>query len=167
VGGGDWSEDRLIPDLFRAFQAGKPVLIRKPGSIRPWQHVLESLSGYLTLAQKLYGDNGREFAEGWNFGPEDDDARPVSWIVERLAAEWGNGARWEIDESSNPHEANHLKLDISKARSRLGWRPIWTIDETLRRTAYWHRSRFSGADVRDACRKDIIDYSKLLEKTEK
>ncbi|RYY17500.1 MAG: CDP-glucose 4,6-dehydratase [Alphaproteobacteria bacterium] len=122
IGGGDWAVDRLIPDILRAVVAGEPVVIRNPHSIRPWQHVLEPLSGYLVLAQSLWTDPTGA-AEGWNFGPRDEDARPVQWIVEQLCELWGDGASWVRDERLQPHEANYLKLDISKARARLGWEP--------------------------------------------
>jgi CDP-glucose 4,6-dehydratase len=112
IGGGDWALDRLVPDILRAFERGEAVVIRNPQSIRPWQHVLEPLSGYLALAERLHQD-GAAWAEGWNFGPRDDDARPVQWIVETLATAWGGGATWRLDVGEQPHEANYLKLDIS------------------------------------------------------
>lgn len=117
IGGGDWALDRLIPDMLRAIGAGEPVMIRNPHAIRPWQHVLEPLSGYLTLAEKLYTE-GPVHAEGWNFGPYDTDAKPVEWIVERMTQEWGAGASWTLDGQDHPHEATYLKLDCSKARGR-------------------------------------------------
>ena len=122
IGGGDWASDRLIPDFLRALDAGATLKIRSPLSTRPWQHVLEPLSGYLTLAERLYTE-GMSFAEGWNFGPTDEDARPVSWLVERMA-EMREDVSWEYDETPQPHEANYLKLDSSKAHLRLGWQPL-------------------------------------------
>ncbi|MFN6935041.1 MAG: CDP-glucose 4,6-dehydratase, partial [Tsuneonella sp.] len=122
IGGGDWAADRLVPDILRAIVAGEPVMIRNPLATRPWQHVLEPLSGYLVLCQALW-TRGDAVAGGWNFGPRDDDARPVQWIVERMCALWGEGASWERDGTVQPHEANYLKLDISKAHSGLGWQP--------------------------------------------
>ena len=138
IGGGDWAEDRLIPDFMRAMDSGEMLKIRSPGSARPWQHVLEPLSGYLMLAERLYV-HGAEFAESWNFGPSDDDARPVSWIVERLA-EMRKDVHWQCDESQQPHEANYLKLDSSKARSRLHWLPHWRLHEALQKTLDWHQA---------------------------
>ena len=125
IGGGDWSLDRLIPDLLQAFAKNQPVVIRNPHATRPWQHVLEPLSGYLTLAERLYNE-GDAYAEGWNFGPVEDDARPVQWIVERMTQDWGQGASWQMDKGPHPHEAGYLKLDISKAKARLGWHPRWS-----------------------------------------
>jgi CDP-glucose 4,6-dehydratase len=158
VGGGDWATDRLIPDILRAFEGGAAVRIRNPLSTRPWQHVLEPLSGYLTLCQALW-DRGADVAEGWNFGPHDEDARPVQWIVERMVALWGDEARWERDADFHPHEARYLKLDISKAAERLRWGPCWHLDETLSRIVAWHRAWLDGGDMRAHCLAEIEDYS--------
>jgi CDP-glucose 4,6-dehydratase len=158
IGGGDWAEDRLIPDILRAFDAGTPVPIRNPVATRPWQHVLEPLSGYLVLAQALW-NGGREHAEGWNFGPRDEDAKPVQAIVERMADLWGEGAGWQVDKGSHPHEARYLKLDISKAHARLGWRPRWTLEVALGRIVTWHKAWRSNGDMRAHCLGDITDYS--------
>lgn len=158
IGGGDWAEDRLVPDILRAFERRQKVVIRNPASIRPWQHVLEPLSGYLTLAQRLWLDGGA-VAEGWNFGPADDDARPVKWIVERLAEVWGRGVGWELDTCDNPHEAHYLKLDISKAKVRLGWRPRWNLGEALEKITEWHQAWLDGADMRALCEQQISQYS--------
>jgi CDP-glucose 4,6-dehydratase len=147
IGGGDWAEDRLIPDMVRAIGAGRPVRIRSPHAIRPWQHVLEPLSGYLALAERLYTD-GPGFAEGFNFGPHDVDARPVQWIVERLCQSWGAGASWELDEAPQPHEAHYLKLDCSKARSRLDWQPRWQLGQTIDHIVAWHKAHAAGLDMR-------------------
>jgi len=117
IGGGDWAEDRLIPDILKAFENKQPVVIRNPLATRPWQHVLEPLRGYFMLAEQLYSDEKKQFAEGWNFGPIEDDAKPVQWIVERLVKHWGNGASWQLDGGEHPHEANYLKLDISKVKN--------------------------------------------------
>lgn len=157
IGGGDWAEDRLIPDMMRAITERRPVLIRNPNAIRPWQHVLEPLSGYLRLAQKLY-DNGERYAEGWNFGPSDQDARKVSWIVDHVTRLWGDGAAWENDGGQHPHEAHHLKLDCSKARARLGWQPRWTLQEALQRIVTWHRSYLQGDNVRNLSLRQIEDF---------
>jgi len=158
IGGGDWASDRLVPDILRAFERGEAVVIRNPNSTRPWQHVLEPLSGYLTLAQQLWS-RGAEFAEGWNFGPHDEDARPVHWIVERLVERWGEGARWQLDGGTHPHEAHYLKLDISKARARLGWQPRWRLGEALDRIVAWHQAWRAGADVRALCLEQIDQYT--------
>jgi CDP-glucose 4,6-dehydratase len=165
IGGGDWAVDRLVPDLLRAFERGVPAVIRNPNAVRPWQHVLEPLSGYLMLAQALW-HRGAAVAEGWNFGPRDDDARPVRWIVERLANAWGPGARWELETREQPHEAQMLKLDISKARQGLKWAPRWTLAEALDRIVAWHQAWRQHADVRGACLRDIGDYSRDMNRTE-
>ena len=157
VGGGDWAEDRLIPDILRAFESDAPVPIRNPLATRPWQHVLEPLSGYLTLAQALYL-HGTAYAEAWNFGPRDEDAQPVQWIVERMAERWGNSAAWTADPASHPHEARYLKLDISKAGERLRWHPRWNLGETLDRIVRWHRAWATGADMRQRCLVEIDEY---------
>lgn len=147
IGGGDWADDRLVPDILRAFEASQPVVIRNPHATRPWQHVLEPLSGYLTLAEHLYLD-GQAFAEGWNFGPQDDDVKPVHWIVEHLAKAWGNGASWQQEGGAHPHEASYLKLDISKAKARLGWQPRWPLETGLQATVNWHQNLLTGADMK-------------------
>ena len=147
IGGGDWALDRLLPDILRALQQRQPVLIRNPHAIRPWQHVLEPLSGYLGLAERLY-TRGQDEAEGWNFGPRDEDAQPVQWIVERLCEAWGDDASWTLQPGDHPHEASFLKLDISKARQRLGWTPRWSLETALTRIIEWHRDWLAGADMR-------------------
>ena len=164
IGGGDWAEDRLVPDILRAFAAGTKAEIRNPVSIRPWQHVLEPLSGYLVLAEQLWLE-GQAYAEGWNFGPHDADARQVSWIADALAREWGNDAVWGMDDRQHPHEATYLRLDISKARQRLGWRPRWSLEDALGRVVVWHRSWLAGDNVRALCLQQIDDYTRtsLLE----
>ncbi|MGZ6005385.1 MAG: CDP-glucose 4,6-dehydratase [Candidatus Saccharimonadales bacterium] len=159
IGGGDWAEDRLIPDIMRAITQGKPVNIRNPQSIRPWQHVLEPLSGYLMLAQKLY-EEGSVYAEGWNFGPNDEDAKPVQWIVERLTKFWGDGASWQLDGGDHPHEAHYLKLDCSKAKARLNWQSRWHLDETLGRIADWQKKYQQGADMKAVTLEQINLYLK-------
>jgi CDP-glucose 4,6-dehydratase len=157
VGGGDWAEDRLIPDILRAFGKSEPVPIRNPLATRPWQHVLEPLSGYLTLAEALW-NGGQTYAEGWNFGPRDEDARPVQWIVEHMVERWGEGAGWERDAGFHPHEARFLKLDISKARERLRWQPRWPLETTLEKIVDWHKAWMGGADMRAHCLREIADY---------
>lgn len=157
IGGGDWAIDRLVPDVLRALDAGNTVEIRNPHAIRPWQHVLEPLSGYLLLAQRLY-QHGQQDAEGWNFGPNDADARPVQWIVESLCKEWGADARWTLQPGEHPHEASFLKLDISKARQRLHWAPRWPLETALQRTVQWHRAWRQGDDMRTVCLRQISEY---------
>jgi len=158
IGGGDWAADRLVPDVMRAIAEGKPVQIRNPHAIRPWQYVLEPLSGYLMLAERLWNE-GANFAEAWNFGPDDEDAKPVSWIVDRLTQAWGEGASWAVDEGQHPHEAYHLKLDCSKARSRLGWKPRWRLGDALEAIVHWHRAHQGGKDMRDVTLQQIAIYN--------
>jgi CDP-glucose 4,6-dehydratase len=160
IGGGDWAEDRLIPDILAAFEKAQPVVIRNPNSTRPWQHVLEPLRGYLTLAEKLYSE-GAAFAEGWNFGPHSDDARPVEWIVKQLAQKWANGASWQIDEGDHPHEANYLKLDISKAAHQLDWHPAMRLDQALGLIVDWSREKRAVADMRAFTQAQIHAYQAL------
>jgi CDP-glucose 4,6-dehydratase len=159
IGGGDWADDRLIPDFLRATDAGNILEIRSPQSTRPWQHVLEPLSGYLLLAEKLYTD-GLSFAEGWNFGPADEDAQPVSWIIERLA-ETRNDVKWQFDESTQPHEANYLKLDSSKARTQLGWHPRWRLRDALEKTLLWHEAWRKAENMRSVTLEQIAAYQSI------
>jgi CDP-glucose 4,6-dehydratase len=163
IGGGDWAKDRLIPDIIAAFETGKPVLIRNPHATRPWQHVLEPLGGYLTLAEHLY-NAGPEYAEPWNFGPYEEDAKPVSWIVETMAELWGEGVRWEIEAGEHPHEASYLKLDISKVRSRLNWHPSLRLQDALERIIEWSQVRALNADMREYTLRQIQDYQLLIKK---
>lgn len=157
IGGGDWAADRLIPDILRAIFAGEAVRIRNPHAIRPWQHVLEPLSGYLMLAERLYSGEV-SFAEGWNFGPPDEDARSVEWIVSRICDSWGNGARFEIDTAGHPHEATYLKLDCSKAVAGLGWKPRWKLERSLDSIVAWARLYTAQADLRGECLRQIDEY---------
>jgi CDP-glucose 4,6-dehydratase len=157
IGGGDWAADRLVPDLFRALDTGTPLRVRAPGAIRPWQHVLEPLSGYLLLAEHLYL-GGSEFAEAWNFGPAEEDEQTVGWIVEQLASRLPELA-WERDPAPHPHEAHYLKLDSSKARSRLGWHPRWRLGTALHKTSDWHRAWKSGGDMREMTMMQIHEYA--------
>jgi CDP-glucose 4,6-dehydratase len=160
IGGGDWASDRLIPDLVRAFEQGEAPVIRSPNAIRPWQHVLEALHGYLMITERLLADDPR-FAEAWNFGPGDDDARPVSWIVERMGAAWGGTADPEPWRGQVPHEATLLKLDTSKARSILGWRPSLPLTEALGWIVEWHKAVGAGADAREITLAQIAKYRNL------
>jgi CDP-glucose 4,6-dehydratase len=158
IGGGDWAADRLIPDVLRSFEEAAPVAIRNPQAIRPWQHVLEPLSGYLTLTEALW-HSGQAYAEGWNFGPSDEDAWPVKQVVECMVQRWGEEARWELDGQGHPHEASLLKLDCSKARARLNWAPRWELGVALARTVEWHRDWLQNKDMRTASLQQIADYA--------
>lgn len=157
IGGGDWAQDRLVPDILRALENQEPVLIRNPGAIRPWQHVLEPLSGYLILAERLY-EHGQTDAEGWNFGPRDEDAQSVEWIVDLLCKSWGQGASWAVQPGDHPHEASYLKLDTSKARQRLRWMPRWSLQNALSRITDWHHAWLAGADMNSFCLEQITQY---------
>jgi CDP-glucose 4,6-dehydratase len=157
IGGGDWAEDRLIPDILRAVEKNSPVVIRNPMATRPWQHVLEPLSGYLVLAQHLW-EHGHKFAQGWNFGPRDEDARPVEWILNHMVEAWGEGASWNLDNDPQPHEARYLKLDISKAREHLRWAPTWNLETTLIHIVDWQRAWLRGEDMRTRCMEEINGY---------
>lgn len=158
IGGGDWAQDRLVPDTLRAFEENQSVTIRNPHATRPWQHVLEPLSGYLTLAERLYTD-GHSYAEAWNFGPKDDDARSVQWIVEHLVNSWGHGATWRLDGAVHPHEADYLKLDISKAKARLSWQPRWSLVTALAEIVAWHRGWLAHRDMKKLSLEQIQKYS--------
>ena len=158
IGGGDWADDRLIPDILKAFEKSESVVIRNPISTRPWQHVLEPLSGYLVLAQELF-ENGKEYAEGWNFGPKDEDCQPVNWILDKMVSNWGEGASWELDKNNNPHEAGFLKLDCSKAANRLKWQPKWSLQQTLKLIIEWHQVYVNKGDVKEQCLTEIKKYS--------
>jgi len=159
IGGGDWAEDRLVPDLMRSFARGDATVIRNPHAIRPWQHVLEALSGYLAVAEKLFlGEPG--FAEAWNFGPDSESERSVGWIADRMVAFWGEDARWELDPAAaaQPHEAGFLKLDSTKSRERLGWRPRWQIDDALKASVDWYRAYYKGGDARELTLGQLAAY---------
>jgi CDP-glucose 4,6-dehydratase len=161
IGGGDWTAFQLIPDLMRAFMAGKPCLIRSPLSYRPWQFVLEPLRGYLLIAERL-AEKGSEFASGWNFGPYEDDAKPVSWIADTLSAKWGRAAAWVQDTAINPTEARALKLDASKSAAYLDWHPVLRIEQTLSWIVEWYQAFESGADLRLMTLDQIRHYESLL-----
>jgi len=161
IGGGDWTQDQLIPDIMKAFISQRPVRIRNPHAVRPWQFVLEPLAGYLSLAERLWS-HGVEFAEGWNFGPyEGDDAKPVAWMVENISRLWGNSARWELDTGTHPYEAHMLKLDISKARSRLGWSPKLRLASALEWVVEWYKAYQEGKDLRAITDAQIARYENL------
>ncbi len=162
IGGGDWSDNRLVPDLIRGFRSREPVLIRRPDAIRPWQHVLEPIRGYIQLAERLLTHEAR-YATAYNFGPADDDARSVRWIAERMSALWGEmvHAAWVIDDASSPHEANYLKLDTNRARAELGWIPSMRLDAALEYVVQWYKAWDSGADMRAFSIAQIKDYCSL------
>jgi CDP-glucose 4,6-dehydratase len=167
IGGGDWSTDRLIPDLLRGFLAGEPVRIRRPQAIRPWQHVLEPLHGYIRLAEQLLAANREEaarFATAYNFGPSDEDARPVAWIAEKICSLWGDGAKWIVDEDPGVHEAGYLKLDASRARADLGWTPHLRLESTIQWIVQWTRAWQAGSDMHAFTLKQIEAYESLLQR---
>ncbi len=158
IGGGDWANDRLVPDCGRALLKGEKINIRNPNSVRPWQHVLEPLSGYLLLARKLY-ENGPRYTGAWNFGPDDGDTKPVEWLVEKLCEKWGGGASYILDAGSHPHEAHYLTLDCSKAKSELGWRPRWDLDQALDAVVEWTRAFKEGKDLNQVCIGQIKEFA--------
>jgi CDP-glucose 4,6-dehydratase len=160
IGGGDWTSDQLIPDLIRAFLANQPCLIRNPLAIRPWQFVLEPVRGYLMIAERLAQDAGK-FASSWNFGPAEDDAKPVSWIAEELVRSWGGNASWNQDESSHPHEAHSLKLDASKSKCFLNWRPVLPLGQALEWIVEWYRGFQAGTNLRRLTCEQIERYEAL------
>jgi len=159
IGGGDWANNRLIPDFMRSVSKGEMIKIRSPLSIRPWQHIMEPLSGYLMLCEKLI-NTGASFSQAWNFGPNDNDARSVEWITQTICEMWGEGAQFEIDSNPQHHEANHLKLDCSKAKKELGWSPKWDIETTLKSIVEWNKSYLNGSNVRTITENQISDYFK-------
>lgn len=159
IGGGDWSADRLLPDFVRAILERQPVRIRNPNAVRPWQHVLDPLSGYLRLAERLVTEGGA-WSGGWNFGPSETDARPVGWMVERLVGLWGEDARWERDTGVHPREAGLLRLDISKARLQLGWAPTWNVEAALQKTVRWYKAYAGRADLRALSLQQVDEFQK-------
>ena len=159
IGGGDWAKDRLIPDIIRSFEKSKPVLVRNPLSVRPWQHVLEPLSGYLVLAQSLYSE-GKKFAQSWNFGPKDSDCKSVEWILNKMVKYWEGEVNWYKDDKYNPHEAKFLKLDCSKALNELGWKPKWDLNYTLKSIIKWHSLFKNKKNVKKQCLVEILEYLK-------
>lgn len=156
IGGGDWGEDRLIPDFMRGALAGEPIAVRNPSAVRPWQHVLNPLSGYLRLAEALH--DAREHQGGWNFGPASDDARTVAWIADRVSALWPGELRWELDPGVHPPEAQFLALDSSKAREYLGWKPTWNLDQALDAVVTWYKALDEGQDMRAVTLEQINSF---------
>lgn len=163
IGGGDWAQDRLIPDLIKAFQQGKPVEIRSPNAIRPWQHVLEPLCGYMTLIENLH-NSPEKFVGGWNFGPNDESARNVGFIVEHMVNLWGEGADWRIDSAEHVHEANYLKLDCSKAKALLGFEPRLELADALSWVVDWFKAYSDEQDMLNFTLKQIDQFEELLHK---
>jgi CDP-glucose 4,6-dehydratase len=162
IGGGDWADDRLIPDILRAFEKNKPVIIRNPKATRPWQHVLEPLSGYLVLAQSLCKDH-KCYAGGWNFGPNGQDVKPVDWILEKMISKWPDSS-WELDINSNPHEAGYLKLNILKAKSKLDWTPLWGLEQALEKIIIWHQAWINKENIQAICLAEVEEYMRDMNK---
>ncbi|MEZ2406887.1 CDP-glucose 4,6-dehydratase [Bosea sp. OAE752] len=162
IGGGDWTANQLIPDLVRAFLGRRPCRIRSPAAIRPWQFVLMPLHGYLLLCERL-AEDGARFASGWNFGPAETDARPVSWIVDKLVSLWGEGASWTLDGAAHPVEAQLLRLDTSKARAGLDWHPVLQLDQSLAWIVEWYHAFQAGNDLQSLTRRQIERYEYLLQ----
>jgi len=162
IGGGDWAVDRLIPDILKSFETNKPVVIRNPKATRPWQHVLEPLSGYLMLAQKMFNSH-KKYDEGWNFGPDKEDIKPVDWILDEMIKKWPKSS-WELDKNSNPHEAGSLQLDISKAKFKLGWKPVWKLSHTLEKIVVWHRAWLDKKNMKSVCLAEIEEYTNDMSK---
>jgi len=159
IGGGDWAADRLVPDCMRAFEAGVPVRLRSPNAVRPWQHVLGPLSGYLALAVRLLGDRGDHFARAWNFGPDAGDDVSVGEVAQRIAALWGGAAQVVRDPDPRWQEAGLLRLDSTRARTELGWAPQWSLQRTLEQTVSWQRAWQRGDDMQAVCREQIADFA--------
>ncbi|HVN67787.1 MAG TPA: CDP-glucose 4,6-dehydratase [Candidatus Sulfotelmatobacter sp.] len=158
IGGGDWAADRLVPDFVRSILKGQDLIIRNPKAVRPWQHVLEPLAGYLLLAENLYRHPGK-YASAWNFGPRRKDAKSVEWLAKKLCALWGEKADYAIDKGEHPHEAGLLILDAGKTRRELGWRPKWGIETAIAKIVDWTKAYRSGQDLRAVCYRQIEEYS--------
>lgn len=157
IGGGDWASDRIVPDCIRYLQEGKQVVVRNPNAIRPWQHVLEPLSGYLVIGEKLWVD-GPGYSEGWNFGPTNDDCKAVEFIVKSICSEWGAQASYSCPPMTGPHEATFLKLDCSKAAARLGWYPRWNLEKAIKATVSWYKAYTNGEDLGTVCINQIEEF---------
>jgi CDP-glucose 4,6-dehydratase len=166
IGGGDWARHRLIPDMMRSLMANEPCIIRNPGAIRPWQHVLEPLSGYLCLAERLCGPQAPNLADGWNFGPRDGSARPVSWIADELVRLWPNAPAWIRAGEPGLHENIYLKLDMSKAQSLLGWSPVWDLSATLDSIVQWYLNYRQDANIADHTRSQIDLFCRDMNKNQ-
>jgi CDP-glucose 4,6-dehydratase len=160
IGGGDWANDRLIPDFFRAVDSGKKMIVRSPNAVRPWQHVMEPIFGYLLLAQKLV-TNGSSYAEAWNFGPNESDARTVSWVVDQISQSFPS-LRCEVDITKQEHETSLLRLDSSKAKSKLDWSPRWSLNTALEKTIEWHQAWQEGIDLVKTTNSQITSYENFI-----
>lgn len=159
IGGGDWAKDRLVPDIIRAIINNQPVSIRNPSALRPWQHVLEPLNGYLLLAERLF-DMPQNYSESWNFGPDEEDIKSVQWVVEHINHHWNkNNEDWLQDQKKYPHEAQHLKLDCSKAKTKLGWHCNWNLEKSLKETCYWYQAYLEKKDIRELTLHQIINFN--------
>lgn len=161
IGGGDWGEDRLIPDCIKALSKDKPIIIRYPDAVRPWQHILDALYGYLLLGYHLYREEA-EFTGGWNFGPDGKNTKPVKWVAEQVVNIWGDGANWIVDENINPYEAHYLKLDCSKAKLKLGWHPHWSLKLSIQKTIEWYKDYFENHDMLDITINQIKNYEDYI-----
>ena len=160
IGGGDWAKDRLIPDIMNSISKRIPTQIRNTRSIRPWQFVLEPLFGYLILAQRMW-EEGKEFSEPWNFGPDETDCKSVKWILEKISKEWDDGFSWKEDTRDNPHEAEMLKLDCNKAKKRLGWKTKLDVNETIEWTVNWYKEYFKNSDMKEYTENQIDKFMSL------
>jgi len=160
IGGGDWAEDRLLPDIFRAIADDQTVIIRNPNAIRPWQHVLEPLSGYLTLAKNLYL-SGTKYSGGWNFGPQEEDTKTVGWMVDEICQQWANNASWQISEGEHPHEANYLRLNSNRAKSLLHWHSYWDTKQAIDYSVSWQKAYLNGDDMREFSLEQISNFREL------
>jgi CDP-glucose 4,6-dehydratase len=160
IGGGDWSENRLIPDAIKSFEAGLPLMIRNPLATRPWQHVLESLSGYLILTQALF-EHGDKYASGWNFGPNTSDNRSVQEVIELLISSWPRPAKWEKESLEYPHEEKYLSLDCSKARSQLGWAPKWNLETAIQKTVQWQSAYLAKQNMQEISLTQIDHFMQI------
>jgi len=158
IGGGDWAKDRIIPDAIRAFQNRELLKVRNPYAIRPWQHVLEPLAGYIELAEQMTTSDMNKYAQAWNFGPNEEDARSVEWIVQEISKQWDDDVKWDIDTKDHPHEANYLKLDCSKARTLLNWSPKWNLKEAINKIVEWHKVEQRGVGCRNISIKQVNEY---------
>ncbi|TVZ27520.1 CDP-glucose 4,6-dehydratase [Gillisia sp. Hel_I_86] len=166
IGGGDWSLDRLVPDFMRSMQALENVVIRNPGATRPWQFILDSLFGYLILVKKLYTE-GQDYAGSWNFGPGEDHNKTVGWVVSQLCINWGGNASYTIEDTSNEHEAKFLKLDSSKAKRRLAWSNVYSLEEGVDKTVEWYKEYLNGKMVRELCEFQIDEFMKIKDSRDK
>lgn len=160
IGGGDWSPNRLVPDIMKGLIENQTVTIRNPSSVRPWQFVLEPLRGYLMLAEKLWHE-GPRYVEGWNFGPDDQDVKPVFWLIEKISQKWGKKVNWNLNNTHNYHETNYLRLDCSKAKMKLGWSPKLNMEKTIEFVVEWYKQFEKNQDVKGITEEQISKYNSL------